>query len=128
MFFIVYNVHKCVYNCVSCFINAFFNNIILDNRYTENPQSNIGQVEEDFNFPARLSNGLTRMPISFSVKGNKLIPYVDLNFDEIKDDFIKKIIIGPKCDVSVLDIQMLLASKGYDYNKISIIRSNCTYR
>ncbi len=61
------------------------------------------------------------MPISFSVKVNKLVPYVDLNFDDIKNDFIEKIIMGPKCDVSVLDIQMLLMSKGYKYDKIQII-------
>lgn len=109
-------------------IKTFLYNIILNDELTDNPTCNIGQVEEDFNCSAKLSNGLTRMPIAFSVKGNKIIPYVDLNFDEIKDEFIKKIIIGPKCDVSTLDIQMLLASKGYRFDKIPIIHSACTYR
>ena len=68
------------------------------------------------------------MPISFSVKKNRIVPYVDLYFDKAKNDLIKEIIIGPKCDVNTFDIQMLLASNGYNYDKISIIHSNCTYR
>lgn len=35
-----------------------------------------------------LSNGLNRLPISFSVKDNKLIPYVDLDFSDIKNELI----------------------------------------
>lgn len=109
-------------------IKTFFNNIILDERYTENPTYNIGQSEEEFNFSADLSNGIIRMPISFFVKKNRIVPYVDLYFDKIKNDLIKEIIIGPKCDVNTFDIQMLLVSNGYNYDKISIIHSNCTYR
>lgn len=109
-------------------INTYLSNIIFDEKYNENPSYNIGQCDEEFNIPANLSNGLIRMPISFVVKGNRIVPYVDLNFDKIKDDFIKEIIIGPKCDVSIFDVQLLLASKGYEYNKIPIKHSKCTYR
>lgn len=109
-------------------IKTFLYNIINGSNFMENTKDDIGYPEEDFNYSAQLSNGLIRYPISFSTRCNKLVPYVDLNFENIKNNFIKKIVIGPKCDVSVLDIQMLLASKGYDFDKIPIIHSSCTYR
>ena len=109
-------------------INTYLSNIIFSEKYIENPSYNIGQFDEEFYIPANLSNGLIRMPISFAVKGNRIVPYVDLNFDKIKDEFIQEIIIGPKCDVSIFDIQLLLASKGYEYDEIPIRYSKCTYR
>lgn len=67
--------------------------------------------------------------MEFMVKNNKIISYLDLKFDFYKDNLpVKKIIIGPNCKVSNLDIFHLLEFYGFEGNEIEIIKSESSYR
>lgn len=72
-------------------------------------------------------------PIDYYIKNDKLIPYIDLSFEPIKDSFINEICLGPKCKLTRYDVQAFLYSNGVSSTtdgKISAIirESLCTYR
>lgn len=50
-------------------------------------------------------NELILCPIQYQAKGNKLVAYADLNFDNCKNTIMEKIVIGPKSKVSEKDIR-----------------------
>lgn len=58
--------------------------------------------------------------------------YIELGFEKIKSKFIKEIIIGPKCNISELDIKLMLTQFGYIddiySDAIKITQSNAPYR
>ncbi len=58
-------------------------------------------------------------PLKFRTSSYGLQSYYELSFDQIKDDIIQAIIIGPKSPVMKEDICLLLAANGYhiDSNK-----------
>lgn len=58
----------------------------------------------------------------------KIITYLDLNFEKIKQDFVKEIVIGPNCKMSTNDLKQCLSILGYEASKINIIPSKSTYR
>lgn len=69
-----------------------------------------------------------------SVNG-KIVSYIELDFERIKRQLIKKIYIGPKSKVSRQDIQNVLELNGYyddvEYNfdmPIPIVHSSSSYR
>lgn len=70
----------------------------------------------------------TRSPVSFFVRKNSLVSYVDINFNEIKSHFISNIVLGPKAQMNDLDLRLFLLSNGYDISKIEITDSASTYR
>lgn len=56
--------------------------------------------------------------------------YYELGFSRIRDRFIREIILGPQCELSVEDVRELLAREGYPIvgnNKVEIRRSSIAY-
>lgn len=58
----------------------------------------------------------------------QLITYFDLSFENICNEFVKEIIIGPSAKVTERDIYTNLLMNGFDANNIQIIKSQVTYR
>lgn len=78
------------------------------------------------------ANGeFTRSKLKFRATGGNLIPYIELGFEKIRSEFIKAIILGPKCKIDKYDLLLLLNSQ--DYIKtvydgdIRIVKSNIPY-
>ena len=100
------------------------------------PFGNIRGAKEKIDYLDRMSESFIqtkegdfyRNPMSFRVSGNRIISYYDLNFTEIKQDFIKEIIIGSKADINDLDLQLFLYKEGYNPLQMSITKSNIPYR
>lgn len=67
-------------------------------------------------------------PISYYVKNNLIVSYMDLNYEKIKHRFLSDIIIGPKANIDDLDLRLFLFQQGYDTNKLTIRKSLSTYR
>lgn len=81
------------------------------------------------------SNEISFSKIKYRTTDGKLIPYIEMNFEKIKNNFIKEIIIGSKSKVSVGDVYDLLEYYGYygqdEHNTkrpIGIRVSRATYR
>jgi hypothetical protein len=88
-----------------------------------------------YNIPS--SDNILFSKIKYRTANDKLIPYIEMNFEEVKQSIIKEIIIGPKSEVEVDDIVNLLNFYGYydgieeGYNSqkpIDIKKSDTTYR
>ena len=73
-------------------------------------------------------NGIIRGNMQFRCSDNKIISYVDMNFDSIKEHMLADIVIGPKSFADDKDLRLFLMSKGYDLSKISIRKSKATYQ
>jgi hypothetical protein len=58
----------------------------------------------------------------------KIITYLDLNFENIKETFIKEIVVGPNCKMSINDFIHCFNLLGFDASKIKIFQSKATYR
>lgn len=57
--------------------------------------------------------------------------YYELSFEKVKDRFIRKVIVGPKCTVSVEDVEELLIREGYPLtgkNRICVKKSEIIMR
>ncbi len=83
------------------------------------------------------SDNILFSKIKYRTANNKLIPYIEMNFEKVKQSIIKEIFIGPKSEVEVDDIVNLLSFYGYydgiegGYNSqkpIDIKKSVTTYR
>lgn len=72
--------------------------------------------------------GLIREKIQFRCTDDKIISYVDVNFDRIKEYMLADIVIGPKSNTDDKDLRLFLMSNGYDLSKINIKKSKATYR
>lgn len=74
----------------------------------------------------------SRSELKFRSTNNDIRTYMELGFDKIKTEFIKEIVIGPKCDISELDLRLLLSKNGYIDNfssdKIKIFHSKAPYQ
>lgn len=57
----------------------------------------------------------------------KIVTYLDLNYTNVKNEFIKEIILGPKCEISVNDLYQVLFILGYTNTDIKIKKSKATY-
>lgn len=88
-----------------------------------------------YNIPS--SDNIIFSKIKYRAANNKLIPYIEMNFEKVKQNIIKEIFIGPKSEVEVEDIVNLLIYYGYydeigrEYNfhtLVDIQRSDTTYR
>lgn len=69
-----------------------------------------------------------RKPMTFHISENRIISHIDLSFENIKQSFVKEIIIGSKADIKDLDLELFLLSNGYDPSEISIHNSKIPYR
>ncbi len=88
-----------------------------------------------YNIPS--SENILFSKIKYRTANNKLIPYIEMNFERVKQSIIQEIFIGPKSDVEIEDIINLLSFYGYyddaeeGYNSqqpIAIKKSSTTYR
>ena len=71
---------------------------------------------------------LILQPIQYQVKGNKLVAYADLNFENcVVSGIIREIVIGPKSKVSEKDVIQFLLVNGYG-DDIRVINSEASYR
>lgn len=74
--------------------------------------------------------------MNYRISNDRLIPYIEMNFEKIKCDFIKKIFIGPRSKIEKEDIVEFLNFYGYydcsdDYNSdepIGIKKSSISYQ
>lgn len=74
--------------------------------------------------------------IKTRVNKEGIVSYYEWHFDNVKDDIIVEIVLGPKCKLSQTDLEFLLSINGFnsignnqfDQQKIMISRSNLTYR
>lgn len=89
----------------------------------------------NYNIPG--SDEICFSKIKYRTAGGRLIPYIEMNFENVKKDFIKEIWIGPKACVEIKDVENFLNHSGYyenlenGYNSqepIKIAKSNATYR
>lgn len=62
--------------------------------------------------PGHETGGFIRNPMEFQIKKDKLVSYIDLSFKNIKNSFIKEIIIGSKANLYDMDLELFLLSKG----------------
>lgn len=108
------------------FVNNHLSNLYCFEH--ENDEECAGWVDENYNKECAYSNGFVRRPTKFRSTDTRIISYFDLNFGKIKDTFVKEVIIGPKCEATVFDIQLFLAANGYNFEKIKISKSKATYR
>jgi len=73
----------------------------------------------------------SRSEIKFRSSTNDIISYVELGFAPICSNFIRRIVLGPKCKISEFDLRMLLHCNGYlnsfDDASIEIERSKIPY-
>lgn len=89
----------------------------------------------NYNIPS--SDKILFSKIKYRTSNNKLIPYIEMNFDKIKQNIIKEILLGPKSDVEIEDVVNFLKFCGYyenvegGYNSnspISIKKSVTSYK
>lgn len=89
----------------------------------------------NYNIPG--SDEISFSKIKYRATDGKLIPYIEMNFENVKKNLIKEIWIGPKARVEIEDIENFLNYSGYyenvenGYNPqepIKIVKSSATYR
>lgn len=85
-------------------------------------------IENGYEVEAKIK-GTTKLnlgKIDYQVKGDKLVPFVDMDFSKaIADGLIRKIIIGPKADVNEDELQNYLWYRGFE--NIEIKKSTASY-
>lgn len=83
------------------------------------------------------SDNILFSKVKYRTANNKLIPYIEMNFEKVKQSIIKEIFIGPKSEVEVEDIVNLLNFYGYydgieggcnSQKPVDIKKSDTTYR
>lgn len=57
----------------------------------------------------------------------RIISYLDLEYTNVKSKIIKEIILGPKCQISDIDLKRTLYILGYEISGIEVKRSEATY-
>ncbi|WP_411167792.1 DUF2971 domain-containing protein [Clostridium sp. MB05] len=57
----------------------------------------------------------------------RIVTYLDLNYTKVKNEIIKEIILGPKCEISEKDLRQILFVLGYIAPDIEIKKSKATY-
>ena len=89
----------------------------------------------NYNIPS--SKRILFSKVKYRAANNKLIPYIEMNFEKIKQSIIKEIFIGPKSEVEIDDVVNFLNFFGYYDNiddglnsrkSIDIRKSITTYR
>lgn len=89
----------------------------------------------NYNIPG--SNKISFSKVKYRVSDDKLIPYIEMNFERIKQKVIKEILLGPKSKVEIWDIIHFLDFYGYYKNvedgydstyPIRVERSSSSYR
>jgi hypothetical protein len=76
----------------------------------------------NYNMPS--SNEILFSKIKYRTSNDKLIPYIEMNFEKIKQNIIKEIWIGPKSEVEIEDVFDFLNFCGYYENVEDVYNSN----
>lgn len=67
--------------------------------------------------------------VKFREKNGEITSYLDYSFhNEVIENPIEEIVLGPKCKIKEGDLYFFLARQGFDLKKISIKRSTSSYR
>lgn len=73
----------------------------------------------------------SRSELKYRSTPNDIRLYFEIGFDKCKDKLLKQIILGPKCDIDILDLKLLLTQNNYIDNvqskKIKIEKAKCPY-
>lgn len=124
-----------LYSCI-LYKNPSFNEE-KEWRLVYNPFGNIRRIINKMAYYDRISEmfsahalggGFMRTPMEFRTSRNQIISYIDLSFANIKNTFIKEIIIGSKAKIKDFDLELFLLSKGFDPVEINIRKSDIPYR
>lgn len=70
----------------------------------------------------------TFSPKKYRISNHQLSAYYELSFEKVKNRFIRRIYIGPKCPISPEDIKMFFLDCGYILPHFPILHSSATYR
>lgn len=73
-------------------------------------------------------NGLIRSNIKFKCTDDKIISFVEMNFENIKKMAIAEIVIGAKSKIDDKDLRLFLLSNEYNLSNIIIKKSTATYQ
>ena len=101
---------------------------LILNNHVSNYNYTIGGIDEEFLDEVDYANGFKRKPLQFRAVADNLVAYIDMNFEKIKETFIKQICLGPKCKINEMDMRIFLEKYGYSESNIEIIKSKATYR
>lgn len=99
----------------NCFLQLFKISIFMKNPFFKEEKewrlSHLTQIEPDFINYA--NNEIEVSDIKFYPRKNDFVPYITLNFNKIKNQLIKEVIIGPKCRARLSDIKTFLDQSGF---------------
>ena len=93
-----------------------------------NENDSIVDYEENLSLPRDYSNGFRRLPMQFRATQSSIISYFDISFDAVKNDFLKEIVIGPKCGLTEFDIRVLLQSNDFNDEGPNVRKAKASYR
>lgn len=88
-----------------------------------------------YNIPS--SEKIEFSKIKYRISNDKLIPYIEMDFERVKKNIVRKILIGPRSDIEIEDVVDFLNFCGYyegidgGYNSdspICVRRSSISYR
>lgn len=104
-------------------------NLLIDHKYKDMSSNQLfyDRMHEPIEY-GKDYHGLKRGKLQFKCTDDKIISYVDMNFERIKDFMIAEIVVGPKSNVNDKDLRLFLLSNGYDLSKVNIRKSNATYQ
>lgn len=88
---------------------CYFTNIAQSNRHTK----------------VKIDEGVSMTDIEYRMAKNTVIPYIDLRFSGKRNDFIKTVLLGPKCNANERDIINFLRLNGFE---CLVEKSNGSYR
>lgn len=100
----------------------FFNSITKD----EAVLFDVGDKTAELIRKDDIGINLLSQSIGFHVREDCIVPYYPLGFQEMGDDVIKKVIIGPKNNTRKQDLRIMLAK--YGLNSVDVQYSDITYR
>lgn len=119
-------------NCLAPFNNAFlklfeesiFSKNIFFKEEAEWRICRYSEVNERVD-EIKISDEINISKVMYFNRRNDIVPYLNLFFDKMKSNFIKEVILGPKCNARIEDIETYLKSNGIN----SVVkRSEGTYR
>lgn len=113
-----------------CFLQLFKLSIFMKNPFFKEEKelrlAYLAQIEYNpTSLKVYVNNNIEVSNIEFYSRKNDFIPYITLNFDKIKAELIKEVIIGPKCKARQNDIKIFLNQNGID---CEVKKSEGTYR
>ncbi len=98
-----------------------------NNEY-KNGINEVGTIDENYSESAEFKSGFVRSPLQFMTSVDKLLPYFDISYEKIKNQLIRKVFLGPKSNITEMDIRLFLETEGFNSENIEIIKSKATYR